>query len=60
MAQDERNSGGNVPVAGIVALMLFASGLFVQHQPLQSSRPTVEVKAPAYERFGQDVEARLW
>ena len=60
MAQDDKSSGGNLPVAGIVALVLFASGLWVQHQPLQSDRPGVELKQQKERTIHQDVEARLW
>lgn len=60
MAQEDKGSGGNLPVAGIVALVLFASGLWVQHQPLQSDRPGVELKQDKERSIYQDVEARLW
>lgn len=60
MAQEDKGSGGNLPVAGIVALVLFASGLWVQHQPIQSDRPAVELKQFKAPDIHQNVEARLW
>ena len=60
MAQDDKGGGGNLPIASIVALVLFTSGLWVQHQPLQSDRPGVALKQQRDAEIHQDVDARLW
>jgi len=60
MSQEDKGSGSNLPVASIVALLLFASGLWVKHEPLQTDRPGVELKQQKDESVHQDVEARLW
>jgi hypothetical protein len=55
------NSGGSsIPIAPLIALMLFAGGLLVQHQPLQSVRPVSQARVLTVPHYGQDVEARLW
>jgi hypothetical protein len=59
MAQDDR-SGGSIPIVPILALLLFAGGLLVQHQALQSDRPVAQTHALTVPHYGQDVEARLW
>ncbi|MBS1190946.1 MAG: rane protein of unknown function [Rhodocyclaceae bacterium] len=58
--QQQRTSGGNLPVAGILALLLFASGLLVPHLPLQSDRPGSEGKEDKPSTDAQVIEARLW
>ena len=60
MAQEDKGGGGNLPIASIVALVLFTSGLWVQHQPLQSDRPGVALKQQRDAEIHQDVDARLW
>jgi hypothetical protein len=61
MAQTDRGSGGaGIPIAPLVAMLLFAGGLLVQHQPLQSDRPVTDARAVTVPHYGQDVEARLW
>jgi hypothetical protein len=60
MAQEDKGGGGNLPIASIVALVLFTSGLWVQHQPLQSDRPSVSIKQQRDAEIHQDVDARLW
>lgn len=60
MAQDDRGLLGNLPIAGIAAIVLFASGLVVQHVPLESDRPASNGKQLRLSTDGQFVEARLW
>jgi hypothetical protein len=60
MAQDDRGSSAHLPIAGVLALILFASGLIVQHQPLESVRPGSIGKQDKPARDLQIVEARLW
>lgn len=59
MAQDS-SGGGNIPIAPIIALLLFVGGMLVEHQPLQSNRPISQPRALTVPHYGQDVEARLW
>ncbi len=59
MAEGNRG-GSSIPIAPLVALLLFAGGLLVQHQPLQSDRPVAEIHQATVPHYGQDVEARLW
>ncbi|WP_254706924.1 hypothetical protein [Ralstonia pseudosolanacearum] len=59
MAQESRGDG-NIPIAPIIALLLFVGGMLVQHQPLQSNRPVSQMRALTVPHYGQDVEARLW
>ncbi|MEF9385630.1 hypothetical protein V4890_08350 [Ralstonia solanacearum species complex bacterium KE056] len=59
MAQESRGDG-NIPIAPIIALLIFVGGMLVQHQPLQSNRPVSQMRAPTVPHYGQDVEARLW
>lgn len=60
MAQDDRGFFGNLPIAGILAILLFASGLVVQHIPLESDRPASNGKQLRLSEDGQIIEARLW
>lgn len=60
MAQDDRGFFGNLPIAGILAIVLFASGLAVQHIPLESDRPASNGKQLRPSPDGQVIEARLW
>jgi len=59
LAQESRGDG-NIPIAPIIALLLFVGGMLVPHQPLQSNRPVSQVRALTVPHYGQDVEARLW
>ncbi|WP_247422879.1 hypothetical protein [Ralstonia pseudosolanacearum] len=59
MAQESRGDG-NIPIAPIIALLIFVGGMLVQHQPLQSNRPVSQMRALTVPHYGQDVEARLW
>ncbi|CBJ40556.1 membrane protein of unknown function (plasmid) [Ralstonia solanacearum CMR15] len=59
MAQESRGDG-NIPIAPIIALLIFVGGMLVQHQPLQSNRPASQMRALTVPHYGQDVEARLW
>jgi hypothetical protein len=56
MGQEARS----IPFAPIVAMLLFAGGMLVQHQPLQSERPPPNATFLAQGAWGQSVEARLW
>jgi hypothetical protein len=58
MGQDNR--GGGLPIAPLIALLLFTGGLLVQHEPLQSDRPVAQVRVQTVPHYGQDIEARLW
>jgi hypothetical protein len=58
MAQDNRSS--SIPIAPLIALLLFTGGLLVQHEPLQSDRPVTQARVVAVPHYGQDIEARLW
>lgn len=60
MDQQQRSGSGNLPIAGIVALLLFASGLLVHHLPLQSDRPGSKGREDKPSTDAQLVEARLW
>lgn len=59
MAQENRGDG-NIPIAPIIALLIFVGGMLVPHQPLQSNRPVSQMRALTVPHYGQDVEARLW
>lgn len=52
--------GSSLPLGGIIALLLFASGMFVQHVPIESDRPGTGGPYARPAGAGQVIEARLW